>query len=977
MVKEKLIIDGTTIPIDKGISTVLTYSIKDIQQPDKIKSNYSKTIKLPGSKAIADKLNYVFDVNIDGTFNPNLKLDASYYQDDVVVFSGFIQLKDIIKKDFDEVDYQVVLFGEVANIFRELGNKFLNDSGMNWSELDHDYTQPIQDNSWNTSYILNGAPTGFSYGSGFVYPMINYGNDTDISVYNVNEMFPAAYAKEYIDRMFADAGFTYTSTFFDSPYFKRLIIPYAGQSFKPTQSALSPRRVAADTPLFLSSGIDNVTIDTSTLPSVLSNNTSFVADTIRHTVESIDANAQHDTTNGKITIGATGSYRVTFNALLQTDITPKAGSAAVGSLLVNGDAMFITDLSIRVNGSAVNAVSSFVQATALTPAVTYSTTYPTTYPDSNFKDIYIDDRNYNPPNQYVVNIDIDLVAGDEVTAVVSNAWTFFNSPQILTDHPFYDSATYDGYHADVKTTLKVSNFSLNIVDSPYAEGDTIDFNSAIPEKIKQRDFLTSIIKMHNLYMFPDADNPKNLIIETREDFYNTDVVDWSSKLDYSKPMNLTPTSATNKQKYLYTYKMDKDYYNEKYDDSWAKTYGNREVYIDNDFNKTEHKTELIFSPTPLVGQLTNDRVISTIIDVDKNLQQKTIKSNIRILYYGGMKTSTLNWLHEANAGDIWQSSYPFAAHFNDAYSPTIDINFGLPEEIYYDNTYGTITMSDNNLYNVYHKKELEQLTDKDSKIFKGYFLLDPVDIMNLSFRASYWFDNSYWNLHKVEYTSSSYQPSRCEFLKLKTIPIFTYNTEYLYGGTETIGDESAPAMYKSKLSDGNTAELRSVEIKGQDNFVDNTARDIEIVGDNNKVFAESTNISISGDNNVIESNLNNITLINTSDITVTESNVTYVNGQKIGGDAIKLLTVADTYSQDLTLRGYEIDTTNGYIEIELTDGLHEGYEQTFKKVGGNNEFRLAGDRFFNGTIENESYISIHTINDSITLYYNGTDWKIK
>jgi len=31
MVKEKLIIDGVDIPIDKGISTVLTFSIKDIQ----------------------------------------------------------------------------------------------------------------------------------------------------------------------------------------------------------------------------------------------------------------------------------------------------------------------------------------------------------------------------------------------------------------------------------------------------------------------------------------------------------------------------------------------------------------------------------------------------------------------------------------------------------------------------------------------------------------------------------------------------------------------------------------------------------------------------------------------------------------------------------------------------------------------------------------------------------------------------------
>ena len=111
------------------------------------------------------------------------------------MFSGFIQLKDIHKKDYNQVEYSVVLFGETANIFRELGNKFLNDSGMNWSELDHDYTRAIQENSWDTSYIKSGAVTPFALGSGYVYPMINYGNDTDIDRYDVTEMFPAVFAK--------------------------------------------------------------------------------------------------------------------------------------------------------------------------------------------------------------------------------------------------------------------------------------------------------------------------------------------------------------------------------------------------------------------------------------------------------------------------------------------------------------------------------------------------------------------------------------------------------------------------------------------------------------------------------------------------------------------------------------------------------------------------------------------------------------
>ena len=986
MVKEKLIIDGVDIPIDKGISTVLTFSIKDIQQPDKVKSSFSKTIKLPGSKAINDKLNFIFEVNSDSTFNPNLKLDATYFQNDIAVFSGFIQLKDIHKKDYNQVEYSVVLFGETANIFRELGNKFLNDSGMNWSELDHDYTRVIQENSWDTSYILNGVVTPFALGEGYVYPMINYGNDTDISVYNVNEMFPAVYAKEYIDRMFLDAEYTYSSNFFNSSLFRHLIIPFNGKEFKPTQTDLSPRRVQVNTPLFLSSGTNNYTLDSSIYP----NNTS-VEDTLIFTNEVVDANNQYNPITGELTIGATGFYRLTVDVTLQMATTPQAGSAAAGDLLLNGDAAFKNNFGIYVNGVFTNAVNSFTTANNLTPAVTYQTANPTTYPDSNFIDPTLTDRNYNPPNKYQLNTDIQLNAGDVVTTKIGTLWGFNSTPvngggylPFVDIAPYYDDNstplpfppfTKDQYEADFKITILTANLSLNVLDSPYLEGDTVNMFTAIPDKVKQRDFLTSIIKMFNLYMIPDENNPKNIIIEPREDFYTTDIIDWSQKLDYSQEHTLTPTGVTNKQRYIYTYKKDTDYYNKKYEASWLDIYGVRNVYLENDFNKTDHKTELIFSPTPMVGQLANNRVISTIIDVDETLQQKTIKSNIRILYYSGLKNSSNNWIHEANAGNVFRGEYPYAAHFNDPFNPTIDINFGLPREIYYDNTYGSITVTNNNLYNTYHRKELEQLTDKDSKIFKGYFLLNPTDIANLSFRPSYFFDNEYWTLHKVMYASSEYKPSKCEFLKLKAVPTPTVITEELIGGLGFIGDEEIPIMDEDGLSGNNIINMKSSHVDGLDNFIDKSAMFVDIKGDSNKVFTNSKNITIQGDNNLIESDLENITLINTNNVTVTESNVTYVNGQKKGGDGVLLVT-SGTYSQDLSIVGYEADCTSGIVTINLAEGIYEGYEQTFKKIAGDNDLVIDA-RFISGLVESDDSIRITKINDSVTLYYNGVDYNIK
>jgi hypothetical protein len=807
--------------------------------------------------------------------------------------------------------------------------------------------------------------------------MINYGNDTDINEYKVTEMFPAIYAKEYIDRMFADAGYTYTSTFFNASLFKHLIIPFNGKDFKPTQLALSPRRVKADTPLIVSSGINNYTLDSSIHPFL-----DWQTNVIRLTNETLDANNQYNTTTGELTVAASGRYRVSFDVTLQAEVTPKAGGAAAGDILANGKMVFANHFYVVVSGLDANGISSRIYTTNLTPAVTYQTANPTNYPDANFvTSTDLSSRNSNPPNKYQVNAEMHIPPGSIVTIEMRSTWAYNSStsgaiPPYLFSHPFYDAVSLNGYHADFKVIMSDANLSLNLVDSPYVEGDQLDMFNAIPEKIKQRDFLTSIIKMFNLYMIPDTNNPKNMIIETREDFYTTDIVDWSSKLDYSQPMNLTPTSVTNKQKYTFTYKKDADYYNKKYEASWLDLYGTRTIYLENDFNKSEHKTELIFSPTPMVGQLTNDRVVSTIVDVDATLQQKTVKSNIRILYYSGLKHSNSNWIHSSYGIGIWRAAYPYAGHFNDPYTPTIDLNFGLPKEIYWDNTYGSITVTDANLYKVYHQKELEQLTDKDSKIFKGSFLLNPVDIANLSFRSSYWFENEYWTLHKVMYGSSVYQPSKCEFLKLKQVTTPSTFTEELIGGLATIGDESTPIMEEHELTDGNVLSTKANSVKGKNNFIDKSAMFVDIVGDNNKVFTASKNISISGDNNVIESNLENITLVNTSDKTVTESNVTYVKGQKTGGSGIVLLNTIGTYTQDLEMKGYEIDTTSGVITIELTPGLYEGYEQTFKKIAGEPNFNLV-NTVLGGLIEGATSLPIRTVNEAVTLYWNGTDYMIK
>lgn len=84
------------------------------------------------------------------------------------------------------------------------------------------FSQSVQnetDNDITISYPKEGR--------GYFYPLIDYGlvssNKQDYKYYALR---PAFYVREYIDKIIRGTGFTYESNFFDSDFFKRLIVPH-------------------------------------------------------------------------------------------------------------------------------------------------------------------------------------------------------------------------------------------------------------------------------------------------------------------------------------------------------------------------------------------------------------------------------------------------------------------------------------------------------------------------------------------------------------------------------------------------------------------------------------------------------------------------------------------------------------------------------------------------------------------------------
>lgn len=962
MVTEKLIINEVDIPLINGIGTVINYSIKDIEQPDKRKASFSKTIKLPHSKVTSDLFNYIFEINSDSTFNPNLKADAIYLINDIAVFKGILQLKKVNKLDNEHYTYDVILLGELANIFTEFGDDYIDDLDMNWFELDHQYTIQRIAESWETSYQLNGVSVPYVKGNGYTYPMINYAKDANDFIWQVEDFRPATFVKEYVDRMFSAADFEYDSTFFNSQYFRSLIIPFSGKEFSFSSSNLNELNAITNTPIYDSTGTDTST-------------TEGTYELIKPTVEVTDIANQYNPTTGKFTVGAGNDSTYEVTGYIDVFGTISSGLAATSDMI---STLQIT-LNVLVNGSQVDQVKGWrrIDPSIPVPTTPYTFTLNEEYLNQRVNLADLPDSQYTNTTTPIDRIRVDtiqnLYSGDEVTLEVKAEFI----PDDGETNNFRDGL---GNESTGSLSIQLQNSSVFAVvplSNTYLGQNTIEFKNSIPKKVKKRDFFKALVEMFNLYIESDIDNPRKLFIEPREDYYVSDVVDWSKKLDVSKDIQYEMLASKNKSRYNYSYKSDSDYYNKLYEETWQRVYANREIDIQNDFNSDSYSQNIMFSPTPSVGDIVHDRIIPTIIGVDKDLQPVRTNANIRILYYDGMKPTNQGWiLRLGSVSSGLYTEYPYAGMWDDPYNPTEDIGFGLPKEIYWDSTFGTITVSNNNLYNKYHKKELEEQTDKDSKLVTGWFLLNPTDIYNLDFKKQYFFDNAYFRLQEVKYKPNSYEVSECKFLKLKTAENFVSTTLPLVGGyTEDIADEKMPASSYKLMSNNNILTEKSANVKGSGNNINRTSKYIDIVGDNNKVSSNCENINIQGNNNLVESNLKNVTLINTSNVTVTESNVTYINGQKKGGDGI-LLVSSGTYSQDLSIVGYEADCTSGIVTINLLDGLYEGYEQTFKKIAGDNDLVIDA-RFISGQVESDSSIRITKINDSVTLYYNGVDYNIK
>jgi len=499
--------NGYSLDLQNEIPISINLSIADIREPEKRNGSYSKTIKLKGTKTNNKFFEHTYQVNVStNSWNANIKTPAYVLQQGSVVFEGYLRLLQINATQVNgvnDIEYEVSIFGDNNTLFAGIGDSKLQDLDM--SEFDHVYSRQNIINSWASLIKVSGVDVPFAIGNGYTYPLIDYGyNNFNANSYPVETWRPAIFVREYIDKIFAAAGKTFTSTFFDSAFFKKLIIPHNGDKFTMSAANLALREfLAGDTG---ASVAQNHTIILGTAggywhgfgSTVVGNHTLDLKFNDDTTNPYTDPSNIYDPTTGIITIQSTGKYSITAKVDWQLKLNYPAGTASLsqsshpyhykllkstdgGSTWTIADTQFIND-STPLSSSYAN--------------ITYNYNYSSTalmYAGEKYK--------------LAVNALVNQTTGDMVFVGGSGNGSI--------DARLRSSAT-------LKFTLTNNQFS---------PGQTITMNDAIPKDIKQRDFLTSLFKAFNLYVDLDANNPDNYLIETRDDFYAAgETNNWSSKI---------------------------------------------------------------------------------------------------------------------------------------------------------------------------------------------------------------------------------------------------------------------------------------------------------------------------------------------------------------------------------------------------------------------------------------------------------------
>lgn len=730
-------------PFFDNIPVPITFQIKEVRDfTSAVNGSFSKSINIPGSQDVNRFFENVYDVNISlSKFNPNLKVKAYYLVDEILNFEGYLQIREIKQNEVTgDVTYVCLIVGETATFFNKIKNLYLDDvdltavpTELGTANFTHtlNYTNLL--NSWNNPGVQ---------ANGYYYGFIDWGvNNSNMSFVYPHHLRACMYARVYLYAIFNAAGFTWTSTFLDSTFFKRLVIPPTELSLRSTtQINNSKFHASANGSQTFSKSLNY----SGAAPIGILSYSETTQTDIAFATETYDTGNVFATPN--FTPPTTSKYNMNVNIGLSIAIIRNAVDVSANCFGING---VIEYKIIQNSNSSVYATGTL-------------------------------NVNQIPMGLGTFNVSIPIVD------------TYFYSTSsykvvVTFTNPMFQTSLAAGTWSLDCTLVTGSNYSAELTYPTLLENDSVDPNTLIPLNVKQSDFVSWIFKKFNLQCTPSKTIPNCLVIEPEPTFRQVTTRTWEH--DTGQGVEIIPLGELDANKYVYQDKEDGDYYNKLYQDEYKESYGIKEADITNDFIKNTNVYESGFSATPYAVNPNYPAILPQILTKENTLI-KPIKSNIRLLYVGGNVTlPNTQWTFVTGAGVFVYSTIPAVGMTDNPYSPTLDLAWGQVKKIYAPQGILPTTWTTNNSYNKYYSQWVNRISDKNSKIIRTRFKLKAHDIAIFDPRYPIFTiingEQGYYLVNKIEdYNPLVEETTMCELLKLTDFDLFVPGT---YPINDTIG----------------------------------------------------------------------------------------------------------------------------------------------------------------------------------------------
>lgn len=760
----------------------LNYQITDITDITTRTTSFSKTIIIPGTNTNNEFFKNIFELNIDlsvSSYNPKVAIPCSIAIGDEQVFIGNMQLLKVIKNQ-NLVEYEIIITGILKNILYNLGDYFLSDLSI--SEYNHTRNKTNIANSWNYEIVKNGLQyDATGEGEGYVYPFINYGNSSNIgTVSYVYDQFPAVYVKTIMDKLFDFAGYSYTSKFFNSPYFKSLVIPftsdklqYSAQQLSGLTTTVGVRNSNPEPSSYLTNAYYSYEASAGVtgwrqIAPVMFRGTSYNSNSKNYYFPlELESGTIYNTTMQDpgnrwntffYTVTEDGYYDIDFEMAF---IMKYINTNGPGSSIRYSQGSFKYGCSIeRVSATGVistlgvSPVPNGFNSTFAPSSGTHASPWYDTQTELSISQ--------NIPNVYLQN-------GDKIRIklIISYPATVFWLQPILQNTLLAVPVIKNNQGSSQANYLSVKPSSNNITQAVVP----IDMNQILPV-MKMKDFFLSICKMFNLIVADDPNKSGNILIEPKDIFYNSrkKIKDWTPLLDEFFDVEITPMSELDVREYSFNYIEDDDYYNKQYTNETTEIYSNTQVDFINEFSNEVKELTVSFAPTPDTDNFISPRVAPFLADLEGTTTMKPKKSKPRILFYTGLKSGSWSLKNNPNDTSTNYTTYPYVGMWDDPIDPSYDLGWGKVQKIYWNGT----QYPNQNLVQMWYSSTLNELEDVNSKLVTAHFYLSATEMANFDFRDIILLDNNYYRVNKI----SDYDPNstdkttKVELYKLSSVDFF-------------------------------------------------------------------------------------------------------------------------------------------------------------------------------------------------------------